>query len=193
MLLFISDVHALFDTLLTQDRTSRELDLPALFAPAPFLNAVTRQVNILKVGHAKTNNTSEDKNNRMNGAGASSSGAGLDDVHTLDLAGPLLPSSVTRLLSLFRSTQSNGSFSAHFAPSDFPPSYFNCVGTDRVLSLDGLRCHPCLGLGGQESLASLTSAHLSGKARLRMVGSLRRVKATQDHFLVQLNAQQQTS
>jgi len=203
-------VHALYDALLNQERERRELDMPTLLASAPFLNASTQQVNVVKVGPIVMANTqaaasSAEPALRSSSNGLSKApppppiqppahGSSLVGLHTLELSGPLLPHSVVRLLSLLRRSQ-HGSFHAVFAPAEIPAggggSHLNAVAD--VLQMDSLRCHtdaPPLALCKQPTLAKHSASLLHGKQSIRTVGALKRVKTDGQHhglhFLVEL-------
>lgn len=157
--------------------------MPTLLCSSVFLNCAIHSLNIVKVGAGKT----------VNGGVAAglenrTTNSSMEDIYTLDIAGPLLPAAVVRLLTLFRHTQ-RASFQASFAPSDFPCTHLNCINTDSVIQLDGLRNQTVLGLCGQENLATHSQVHMAGKQSLRSIGALKRVKCTPEHFLVELHTQ----
>jgi len=180
------DVHALYDTLLNQERERRELDMPTLLCSSVFLNGAVQSVNIVKVG-AGTKNTTGSASALLSSASSSSSSS-MTDVYTLDIAGPLLPASVVRLLTLFQSSQ-HGSFHATFAPSDYPGQHLNCVSS--VIQMDSLRNQRAFGLCTQDSLATHSQVHLAGKQSLRSIGAIKRLKCEAGVFRVELHTQAQ--
>jgi len=183
------DVHALYDTLLNQERERRELDMPTLLCSSVFLNGAVQSVNIVKVGAGSKNTAAS------SGAGAAAAspsaapgGSSMTDVYTLDIAGPLLPASVVRLLTLFQSSQ-RGSFHATFAPSDYPGQNLNCVSS--VIQMDSLRNQRAFGLCTQDSLATHSQVHLAGKQSIRSIGAIKRIKCEGGVFRVELHTQTQ--
>jgi len=174
-LLLILDVQLLYDSLLNEERERRELDMPWLLCSSPFLHAATQAVNITRVGPAAVAGPAVNTANTGKAAVMQPQGrGGVAELHMLELSGPLLPSSVVRLLSLLRLTQ-RGSLRGFFALSDLPCAHLNCISS--VIQMDSLRGLPyTLGLCQQESLKQQVKTNMAGRQPINNCGPLRRIK-----------------